>query len=220
MILVKPSFEVLTKINPKEVLQQIESDTRTCYKSHDKITSESASNFVRNLIKREHLVPLEFFSVRIKIVCSRGVSHELVRHRLMSILQESQRYVKYDQHVTFVIPPWVDLKPGEYYCDLEKYSDLGITILNWLEGLIFAEYYYRRLLQEWKPEQARGVLPNDTKTELIISVNLRELRHIFKLRCSEKAHPQMQELFKPMLTYFNTLLPEIFEDLYCDLIKI
>lgn len=189
------------------ILKMIEKAGRTCYKSEDKITPESASRFVRNIIKHGHEAMLEHANLTVRFVVDRGVSHELVRHRVASFAQESTRYCNYSQdkfgnEITVVRPLWI--KDG-----LAK--DL------WETACENAESSYFRLLEEgWTSEEARTVLPNSLKTEVVMTANIREWRHFFMLRAlgeTGKPHPQMQEVALPLLHDLQKYLPEIFDDL-------
>jgi thymidylate synthase (FAD) len=213
MILVKPSFEILTKTYPLEILKRIEAAGRICYKSEDKITNESAPAFVRRIIKSGHESAFEHESISVRFIVDRGVTHELVRHRLAAFSQESTRYCDYSGGVTFIIPPWVNINPGDYSSDLMR-ADVDNASDAWFDAMRFDEDYYLNLLKEgWSPQQARSVLPNSLKTEIVMTANLREWRHVLKLRISKAAHPQMREIMIPLLSKFTRLLPDIFEDI-------
>ncbi len=219
MLLVKPSCEIMS--NPTNMLEIIERAGRVCYKSEDKITSDSAVKFVKGIINRGHESVIEHASVTVKFVVDRGVSHELVRHRLASYSQESTRYCNYGGGVTFVIPFWLAfngmLEPGEVDSSLilENWKDyLDDTLNLWLLSMARAEREYIDLLSMgWSPQQARSVLPNSLKTEIVMTANVREWRHIFKLRCAPRAHPQMQEIMRPLLDEFRKLVPVLFEEI-------
>jgi len=186
---------------------------RTCYKSIGKVDSETKKKFIQGRIKAGHLSVIEHESVTVEVVCDRGVSHELVRHRLAAFSQESTRYCNYKDHVTFIIPPWTDIKEGTYGVDWMRTTDEIANV--WMAAMINAEIKYSSLLSlGWSPQQARSVLPNSLKTELIMTANLREWRHIFSLRCDKSAHPQMREIMIPLLKDFFLALPDFFEDLY------
>ena len=213
MILVKPSFEILTDIEGLGILQRIEQAGRTCYKSEDKITDGSALKFVAKIIASGHHSVIEHANISVKIVCDRGVTHEIVRHRLCAYSQESTRYCNYKGGVTFVIPPWVDIEEGNYSF---ASSEQGIERPNWTwyKNMLESERDYKDLLEkDWSPQQARSVLPNSTKTEIVITANIREWRHILNLRTSKAAHPQMQEIMMPILTEFSRLIPVLFSNL-------
>lgn len=214
MILVKPSFEIL--FYSPLALQTIEFAGRTCYKSEDKITEGSAEKFVKMVTKRGHHSVIEHAVVTVKIICDRGVTHEIVRHRLASYSQESTRYCNYKGGVTFVIPPWCkDLGEGEYtWTDYENDSKLSESTATWIAAMLESEDRYQVLLKlGWSPQQARSVLPNSTKTEIVMTANVREWRHIFTLRCSNASHPQMNEVMRPLHKEMKELIPIIFDDI-------
>lgn len=208
MKLIKPSYQVLTPLSGN-FLGAIEAIGRTCYKSEDRITSDSYIKFCKMLIKNGHESVIEHCSISVRFVVDRGVSHELVRHRLCSFSQESTRYCNYSGGVTFIIPPWVKLEPGDYV--------LGKTEIQaspWLLAMYQAEFRYSDLLAlGWTPQQARSVLPNSLKTEIVITANIREWRHILKLRTSTAAHPQMVEIMRPLLAEFKDKIPVLFDDI-------
>lgn len=213
MLLVKPSAEILY-INT-EALQLIEAAGRTCYKSEDKITIDSAPKFAEMILKRGHDSVVEHASATVRFICDRGVTHEIVRHRIASYSQESTRYCDYNGgHVAFVIPPWCeDIAPGEYEL-LNQPMSCSLESLGWFAAMESAEEYYKNLRSRgWRPEQARSVLPNSLKTEIVMTANLREWRHFFKLRTSAAAHPQMREVAIPLLAAMKVRIPVIFDGL-------
>lgn len=217
MILVKPGFTIETQIN-HSILRNIERFGRTCYKSEKKTsTFEECAAFVERLIKNGHESVLEHEKITVKIICDRGVSHELVRHRIASYSMESTRYCNYEKqgHVTFVIPSWLNMREGEYKT-IEDISYERVGIL-WRYAMLRSERSYLGLLKQgWTPQQARSVLPNSLKTEIVVTMNLRQWRYFFKVRAlgvSGKPHPQMLEITIPMLKEFQKLLPEVFGDL-------
>ena len=183
---------------------------RTAYQSEKEGNEEK---FIKSLISMGHESVLEHVSFSVRFICDRGVSHELVRHRLASFTQESTRYCKYENDVTFVIPPWVDLAEGKYDTLLPE----PVSTTVWFYAMRHAELAYLDLLEEgWTPQQARTVLPNSLKTEIVMTANLREWRHFFKLRVlgtTGKPHPQMVELASPLLTECRFILPYVFGDL-------
>ena len=220
MLLVKPSFTILTPINANDILKRIEAAGRTCYKSEDKITEDSAIKFVKAILTRNHESVIEHESLSVRFICDRGVTHEIVRLRLASYSQESTRYVNYEKRgIAFVIPPWVQLDP----CEVTDVDDEVRTLMasnrradaNWLLAMHGAEVSYNELLNDgWKPEQARSVLPNSLKTEIVMTANLREWRKVFELRAiSPAAHPQMREIMVPLYLELRKLLSPIFDDL-------
>ena len=207
MKIINASTEILTPITGDE-LRQIEYAGRTCYKSEDKITDDSAKKFVENLSKRGHEAMLEQSSLSVKFICDRGVSHELVRHRLASFAQESTRYCNYSQdkfgkELTFIKPKFFEEGTDSY-----KY---------WENAMADAENYYFSMLDfGCTPQEARSVLPNSIKTEIVMTANYREWRHFFWLRAAHKtgpAHPQMEELTVPLLYEVSGLIPVVFDDI-------
>jgi len=202
MRIIKPYFEIL---NPQpadwpEMAKRIERAGRTCYKSEDRITEDSCGPFIRKIIERGHESVLEHESVSVRIVCDRGVTHELVRHRLASYSQESTRYCNYGNGITVIEPCFWERESQEYNL--------------WRLACKHAEYFYIALLKRGvTPQDARSVLPNSLKTEIVMSCNLREWRHVFRLRTSKAAHPQMREIAVPMFIAFRDLLPGLFFDI-------
>jgi len=212
MILVKPSFEIM-EIMGEEPLALIERAGRICYKSESRISEDSCRNFAQSILNMGHESVIEHSAMTVKFICDRGVTHELVRHRLCAFSQESTRYCNYKGGVTFVIPPWMtQIEEGEYiFDDRENY---GGTERRWFEYMCASESMYQYLLEySWSPQQARSVLPNSLKTEIVVTANFREWRHIFKLRCSKAAHPQMREIMIPLLTKCKEIIPVIFDDI-------
>ena len=195
-----------------DMLKAIERIGRTCYKSEDKITEDSYETFVRNLIKRGHLSVIEHCSVTADIICDRGVTHEIVRHRIGSYSQESTRYCnysadKYGNEIT-VIDPGTAFEWGDTPAAMAKR-------LNWKSACRVAEMRYLKMLELGaSPQEARAVLPNSLKTEIWVTYNLREWRHFFHLRCAPAAHPQMQEVARMLLAEMTAYVPIIFDDIY------
>ena len=210
MKIVKAGFEILTEIDGAAMLKRIEAAGRTCYRSEDKITDGSAEKFVAMILKRRHETVIEHESVSARIICDRGISHEIVRHRLASYSQESTRYCNYgNANEITVIDPRPHLSE-QAFADPHGYSQFDL----WRIGSENAETAYLRLLAAGaKPQMARSVLPNSLKTEIMMTCNLREWRHFFKLRTSKAAHPQMREIAIPMLAEFQQRIPVIFDDI-------
>lgn len=205
MKIIEPSIEILTPINREEILKHIELCGRVCYKSENRITEDSAAKFVKAIIARVHEAVIEHQSISVRIICDRGVSHELVRHRLASYCQESTRYCNYDKdgEVTFI-------KPNFWILDDEGKNN--VRWATWEMAMHDAEKNYFKLIEYGAtPQEARSVLPNSLKTEVIMTANLREWRHFFKLRCAPAAHPQMRQVAWMIYEEFRTQLPEIFE---------
>lgn len=202
MKIIKQSHQILNFSS--DLLKNIEVAGRTCYKSEDKITEESASKFVQNLVDRKHHAMIEFGDITVRFITNRGVTHELVRHRLCSFAQESTRYVNYGgDDIEFIKPVWSEDKIFP-----------GTAEDCWYKVCSEAEDCYKRLLfYGWKPQQAREVLPNSLKTEIVVKANIREWRHIFKLRCNKSAHPQMRALMIPLLEELKGKIPIVFNDI-------
>jgi thymidylate synthase (FAD) len=214
MILLKPSFEVLCLPFGNPAIF-IEHCGRVCYKSEDKITDDSAVKFCTMLNSKQHESVFEHVTATVRFIANRGFTHELVRHRLASYSQESTRYCNYGKKgVRFIIPSWIDLPEGEYGNGIPAPKQYTAEEMYWLDSMHKAEFNYNKLLELGQsPQQARGVLPIDLKTEIIMTANIREWKHVFKLRCSGKAHPQMQELMRPLYEEFNQWFPEYYADL-------
>jgi thymidylate synthase (FAD) len=209
MKLIEPSFQIEQAPPYHDMLATIERAARTCYQSEGKIKEGSAEKLIRVCINRGHHSILEHCSITVRIICDRGVSHELVRHRLCAFSQESQRYCAYKGDVEFIRPYWLDGSAGTR--DLEKIRLSKHTACSAIRD---AERYYQDLLEMGvAPQNARAVLPNATKTEIVITANIREWRHIFKLRCSNAAHPEMRRIMLPMRKEFANRWPVFFEDL-------
>lgn len=206
MRIIKPKVEILTPIDGQAILKHIEQVGRVCYKSEDKITTDSAKMFVAGLIRKGHEAVIEHFNITVKFTTDRGISHEIVRHRLASYAQESTRYVNYSKdkfgnEITVVKP--VDIPDSGHEFDI------------WEDAMCKAEKYYFYLIGSGcKPQVARSVLPTCTKTELVMTANLREWRHFIKLRGSAAAHPDIRILAKDLLAQLKEQIPVVFDDLY------
>jgi len=217
---IKPKTEILDEIDPKTILEKIEKAGRTCYKSEDKITEHSCLRFVDNVIRRGHESVIEHEKITAKVICDRGVTHEIVRHRIASYSQESTRYCNYKGGVTFIIPHWIDMKEGEYH-HKDRYDLFGEASENttnpawfWFSACIDSEVFYQQCLQHgWTPQMARSVLPNSLKTEIVMTMNLREWRHFFKLRTAKTSHPQMREIAIDLFSKMKNLIPVVFDDI-------
>ena len=205
MKVIKPSFETFEDLTDPAfavmVMRKLEVIGRTCYKSENCITEESGRKFVRKLIEHGHEAMLEHVSISVKFTVDRGVSHELVRHRMASFAQESTRYCNYSNEKfgseTTVIKP----------CFYQEYSE---EYDLWKAAMENAEYKYFQLLNAGStPQEARSVLPNSLKTELIITANEVEWQHIIDLRFSGVTgapHPQMKEAMSKIVEnlYFES----------------
>lgn len=208
MRIVKPSFEILDMTGgfPVSLMRLIEQSGRVCYKSEDKITEDSYKKFTKGILNRGHEAVIEHGVVTCQIICDRGVTHEIVRHRLASYCQESTRYCNYsngkhDNQITVIEP-----------CYLEQDSLLYVI---WKNACEVAERAYMEMSElGCSPQEARAVLPNSLKTEIVVTMNIREWRHFFKLRCSSAAHPQMREVACMGLKLMYEVFPILFEDIY------
>lgn len=276
MKLIKPSVEIIKQeeYDLNHIFKFIELAGRTCYKSEDKITEDSAKEFVDRMIKSGHgamlehgtvyltiptfytqdvgilkyelnpyskvvtikdytyittnyrvlvehdwLSDLKFLSVRnsvhkkrttVKFICDRGVSHEFVRHRVFSFAQESTRYCnyskdKFNNELTFIIPCWIkDLEENNYYAYCEYHYSKNDASKRWFNSCMSSEFVYTKLIEEgWKPQEARSILPNSLKTELIMTGFNDDWEDFFKLRCAPNAHPQAKELADMLKDKFN-----------------
>ena len=276
MRLIKPSVEIIKqeKYDLLHVFKFIELAGRTCYKSENKITEDSASEFVDRMIKSGHGAMLEhgtiyltipvsdisnpiiykyilnsyskifidftnsyittnyrvliennwlddlkyisepyLFHARrttVKFICDRGVSHEFVRHRVFSFAQESTRYCnytkdKFNNELTFIIPCWIkDLEEGNYYAYCEYHHSKNDASKRWFDSCMSSEFVYTNLIEEgWKSQEARTILPNSLKTELIMTGFDSDWQNFFKLRCATNAHPQAKELADMLKDKFN-----------------
>ena len=211
MKIIKPSVEFITPLNGKVIMERLEECGRVCYKSEDSITEGSAEKFLKGIISRGHEAVLEHCSFTVKFICDRGVSHEIVRHRIAAYCQESTRYCnyskdKYNNEITVIEP-----------CYLTQGTE---TYARWEKACIEAESAYFDLLNAGcSPQEARAVLPNSLKTELVMTADIREWRHFLRLRCSKAAHPQIREVATQLLEALQWDLPVLFGDIWEDLKK-
>lgn len=205
MNIIAPSVEILDEINGEEILRKIEKIGRVCYKSENKISEDSAEKFIINILKSGHESVIEHEKISVRIICDRGVSHEIVRHRIASYSQESTRYCNYSnerfgRELTVIKPVFWDEDTPEY--------NIWLGVMNEIE-----EKYNRLIEMGAKPQEARSILPNSLKTEIIVTMNLREWRHFLKLRTAMGAHPQMREVALMILSKFKTEIPVFFDDI-------
>lgn len=210
MNIVTSSFKIVN-FTP-DLQKSIESAGRVCYKSEDKICEGSDEKFIEHIKGLHHDSVLEHGSITVSIICDRGISHELVRHRIASFSQESTRYCNYSKDKFGGEITVIDLATGFSY-DLSRPTDYRKYQI-WRKAMTNAEQSYFEMLNAGATAQeARSLLPNSTKTEVVMTANPREWRHIFKMRASKSAHPQMQEIMVPMLSEFKLVWPVIFGDL-------
>lgn len=212
MIVVKPSIEILSDTDYQTMLKKIERAGRVCYKSEDHIKDGSAETFIRGIIKRGHESVIEHESISVRVVCDRGVTHEIVRHRIASYSQESTRYCNYTSDKFSSQISCIDPATGFRY-DMDDPADRQKWEI-WKRAMEAAERYYFELIQAGaKPEEARSVLPNSLKTEIVMTMNLREWRHFLRLRGGRGAHPQIVEISGMILEELAARYPVFFEDL-------
>lgn len=238
MEVIKPGFVIEDEIDGERILKNLERYGRTCYKSEDKITPGSARKFVQIILKSGHESVIEHEKVTVRVICDRGVTHEIVRHRIASYSQESTRYCNYSKGkfgagITVIDPffferdaPRKKIMTPEGW-EMTKNGGIGEMKLGWAElnefdvwfmAIMFAEWAYLTFVNIFgrSPQEARTVLPNSLKTEIVITYNLREWRHFFRLRTSKRAHPQMREITIPLLREFQKLIPVIFDDIIAE----
>lgn len=196
------SYEILSEIDSDKMMKNIEIAGRTCYKSEDKITMDSATKFVEMISKRGHLSVIEHEKITVRFVFDRGISHEMVRHRIASFSQESTRYCnysndKFDKQITVI--------------GLRQYLKSEESLGVWIGAMEAAEKAYFKLIELGETAQiARSVLPNSLKTEIVVTANLREWCLILTQRTANAAHPQIREVMRPLLDELKEKLPAIF----------
>lgn len=199
--IIRPSVS-LEWVTP-DALEVIERAGRTCYRSDPR---GDPAAFVQRILKRGHESVIEHASASFRIVCDRGVSHEFVRHRIMSFSQESTRYCAYRGKLTVVRPPGLDLSAERLWLSAERL---------WYNAVDACQRAYDAMLDAGvSPQIARSVLPNCLKTELVATANFREWRHFLKVRYSKAAHPQMVEIAGMIYDWFNRTVPVIVEDIH------
>lgn len=200
MRIVKASA-VMMSFTP-DLEKNIEAAGRTCWKSEDKIGNDSACEFIEKIKGYNHASVLEHGAITVRFVIDRGVSHELVRHRLASFSQESTRYCnytknKFDSEITVIKPCFWEEGSFEYSV--------------WATACKNSEIEYFKLIQAGaKAQEARSVLPTSLKTEVVMTTNPREWDHVFKLRCASAAHPQIREVMIPLRDEFILRWPSLF----------
>ena len=206
MKIINPSVQLEDKIDGQAILKKIERIGRTCYKSENNITDDSSERFVKTIIKNGHESVLEHVSISVRVICDRGVTHEIVRHRIASYSQESTRYCNYSNdkfgnELTFIRPIFSE------NCNAGMMDTFEVTCEE------IEKHYFAMLNNGATPQEARAILPNSIKTEIVMTMNLREWRHFFKLRCDKAAHPQMREVANMILKEFTSSIPVVFDDI-------
>lgn len=224
MKVIDPSVIVSLQSAPHFIMQTIEDAGRTCYKSEDKINETSHVAFIERLVRRGHEAMLEHGYATAHFRIDRGISHELVRHRLASFAQESTRYCNYkDKDIEFVRPSWFTneeadkaLENYSYYLANPSQNIKKYAIIKWFDICQDTGVAYKELINHCgrSPQEARSVLPNALATDIVVTANLREWRTIFKLRCAKDAHPDMRYIMLRLLSDMHKLFPPVFEDIY------
>lgn len=209
MKVIQQSYEILTDLlDSTKILKDIERVGRVCYKSESNITQDSYIKFCKMLRDRGHEAMIEHSQLSVKFIVNRAIANEIVRHRLFSFAQESTRYINYSKdkfcNEIKVIEP-ENLLPAN-----------SSVYQFWYNSCKNAEDAYMALLYDnVKPEIARDVLPLSTATEIVVTGNIREWRHFFKLRCDSKAHPQIVSISRKLLNELKSKIPVLFDDIKC-----
>jgi len=202
MKIIEPYFEILHMADADAIYRHLEIAARNCYKSEENIAKGTAEQFLHRILKSGHESVIEHISITVRIVCDRGVLAELTRHRIASFSVESTRYANYSKdkfgnEITVI-------KPFFWKYGSKQYRE-------WEKAMAACEKAYMALIESGaKAQEARSVLPNSLKTDIIITANIREWIHIFDLRCSKASHPQMRQIMLPLLSEFNKKLPVLF----------
>lgn len=208
MKIISPSYTIIDKLDPVEILKKIEAAGRVCWKSEDKASEDSYERFIRLIIGKGHESVIEHANISVMFICDRGVTHQIVRHRIASYSMESTRYCNYSHdrfgnELTFIRP---------YYWD----TDSKLYKL-WKEQMSQSEKVYLQMIELGAtPQEARGVLPHSLKSELVVTMNLRQWRNFFKQRTAKDALPQIREIAVPLLIELRNMLPVVFGDIIGD----
>lgn len=205
MKLIDPSIEIMTPLNGVEIAKHIEKAIRNCYKSEDLTTDESYKVLIKKILDSHHYSTIEHFSITVRVICSRACMSQWTRHRLMSFSIESQRFINYSRNkfgseITFI-------KPVEY----ESWSDTQKLLFD--DGLVESESRYMELIKAGlKAQDARNLLPNACKTEMVVTGNLRVWRDFLLKRTEKAAQGEIRFLANEILNQFKQEIPVIFED--------
>ncbi len=205
MKVLKPHIAIMEAEDYAKMKRKVELAGRTCYKSEENITEESADKLILSLLKRGHESVLEHASVTVRVICDRGVTHEIVRHRIASYSQESTRYCNYSKdkfggEITFIEPCFLEVGTKGYELWEKSCKESEKT-------------YFEMIDYGMTPQEARSVLPNSLKTEIVMTLNMRSWRNFFKLRCAKDAHPQMREVANMIFECFKLNYPVFVSDL-------
>lgn len=207
MIIIRPEVRVPDSQLSNNILRKLERYGRVCYKSENIMKKSDADKFIQSKLQLGHESIIEHEKITVLFMVDRGISHEIVRHRIAAYSQESTRYCNYSKD-----------KFGNEITVIEPFFLLGKpTYENWRISCLTAEENYLDMLRQGcPPQEARSVLPNSLKTEIVVTYNMREWRHFFRLRCSPAAHPQMRQVAIPLLLEFQKRLPVLFDDIGWD----
>lgn len=203
--IVEPHVEIITPLDGEAILKHLELCARNCYKSEDKITPDSARTMIKKLLELGHEAMIEHYTLTVKLTCDIGVYKDLTRHRLVSFAIESTRYCNYSKgkfgnELSVIKPCHIKENTPEY--------DLWLSTMQTIE-----KNYNQMAALGCRPDQLRMLLPHSTKADVIMTANLREWRHIFKLRCAPAAHPTVQEVMDMLLVKLRNEIPVIFDDI-------
>lgn len=227
MYVINPSFDFVCRPDAELILNTIETAYRICYRSE---STGNRNDFIKSKIAIGHESPLEHANISVIVTTNRGVTHEIVRHRIASYCQESTRYCnyskdKFDGQITFIRPEWCsedvlgawDFSKYDALLESTSISDLDTYEISWIRDCLTTESNYLQIIKHgYSPQQARDVLNNSVATKIMVTMNIREWRHFFKLRAlgtTGKPHPEMQQFTIPMLLEFKNTVPVLFEDL-------
>jgi len=208
MIIQQPQVLIPEAELNQHLLRRLERYARTCYKSEDLMTGTTNPNFLKSKLTLGHESIIEHEKATVMLIIDRGISHEVVRHRIAAYSQESTRYCRYNKdrfgnEITVIEPYFFRGREADYQL--------------WSETCRLAEKNYMLMLNNGcSPQEARSILPNSLKTEIVVTYNLREWRHFFRLRCDAAAHPQMRQVAIPLLLYFRTKMPALFDEIPFD----
>jgi thymidylate synthase (FAD) len=211
-------YHEITNTSHFDPIGFIGRNARICYKSEDKSTPSSDKKLVEMLVKKGHHSQIEHVYVTVKFITNRGVTHELARHRHINASQESTRYCRYDGDMVFIRPVWFSENLVGDWPDVGafNYKSYGISDVEflWLSACDSSADFYQSLLEFGQsPQKARTVLNNALKTEMAITANLREWRHILKLRTSKAAHPQIRALMFNLMADLQQQIPIVFDNI-------
>lgn len=229
MKIVKPYAKIMEPELLAGALSRIEYAARISHRSEDAQTDNSAERFIRAVVLQHgDWSVVEHVSASVEFLVDRGITHELVRHRIASYTQESTRFVNYAKKMppSFIYPkPDVECpfclggeEPNGNGKHIIGYESTGGEPcrydLSWLIAIQYCEGSYRKLLDGgWRPQEARSVFPNALASKIVMTCNLRSWRHFFLMRTSKEAHPQMRQVTIPLLVEFQRIVPVLYEDI-------